>query len=457
MAARSGAGTGVVVGLVVFVLSTVFLLVLTIVFYSKQETALQERDEARTALRKYVTPVEQTSDNIKAVVDRSGGSSVVQHLLEEQRKIMTKVLGDGAAGYDDLERRLGGFTTAADRTYLSVLEDLRRREQQAKVEVTTAVTRAEQSQKELAEARQLTEQTRANAAREVEAVRGAIETYSTDVRTYAGDVNQTKAQVVEGMNRLQDAYKADVDRIQRRLDDASADLALRTQQINELRDKLGQYQQLGATPELLVDGTILESPDSRGQVFISRGKNDHITLGMTFEVYDDASLLAPDQFGNIPRGKASVQVIKVGDTTSTATITRSVPGRPVVRDDVIANAIYDPDKVFSFLVHGKFDVDGDGRPSEWEAGEIRTMVKNWGGKVIEGDELRGDLDFLLLGVQPHDPPELRDNPTPEEVEIWVQQKAAVETYRKLLRDAANASIPVLNQNRFFILIGHTYQ
>ena len=39
MAVRSGAGTGVVVSLVVFILTTFFLLILTIVFYSKQTKA----------------------------------------------------------------------------------------------------------------------------------------------------------------------------------------------------------------------------------------------------------------------------------------------------------------------------------------------------------------------------------------------------------------------------------
>ena len=43
--------------------------------------------------------------------------------------------------------------------------------------------------------------------------------------------------------------------------------------------------------------------------------------------------------GSLPRGKASLQVIQVRDTTSKCLITRAVPGRPVVRTDVIANAV----------------------------------------------------------------------------------------------------------------------
>ena len=43
--------------------------------------------------------------------------------------------------------------------------------------------------------------------------------------------------------------------------------------------------------------------------------------------------------GALPRGKSSLQVVKVGDATSTCKLTRSVPGRPIVRNNVIANAI----------------------------------------------------------------------------------------------------------------------
>ncbi len=50
MVTRSTTGTGVVVSLVVFVLCTVFLLMLTIVFYTGQTKAVEERREADTTL-----------------------------------------------------------------------------------------------------------------------------------------------------------------------------------------------------------------------------------------------------------------------------------------------------------------------------------------------------------------------------------------------------------------------
>lgn len=55
MAVRTGAGTGVIVSLVVFVLTTVFLLVLTIVFYAGKTKEAEARAAADQALAKYVS------------------------------------------------------------------------------------------------------------------------------------------------------------------------------------------------------------------------------------------------------------------------------------------------------------------------------------------------------------------------------------------------------------------
>ena len=67
----------------------------------------------------------------------------------------------------------------------------------------------------------------------------------------------------------------------------------------------------------------------------------------------------------------------------------------------------------------------------------------------------GDLDFLVLGVEPPLPSPLRADAPKHEMDAWVKRRQAYETYRGLLTQAQNAQIPVLNSNRFFILTGYT--
>ncbi len=74
---------------------------------------------------------------------------------------------------------------------------------------------------------------------------------------------------------------------------------------------------------------------------------------------------------------------------------------------------------------------------------------------MRGDELTGDLDFLVLGVEPPMPPRLPLNATAPMIEIWSRKRQAAMKYDELFRQGREAQIPVLNANWFFILIGHT--
>jgi hypothetical protein len=80
---------------------------------------------------------------------------------------------------------------------------------------------------------------------------------------------------------------------------------------------------------------------------------------------------------------------------------------------------------------------------------------DWGGDIVTGEDLPGDLDFLVLGAEPPLPPPLRHDATAHEVEVWARKKQAHETYNQLKRQATDAQMPVLNANRFFILTGYT--
>ena len=173
---------------------------------------------------------------------------------------------------------------------------------------------------------------------------------------------------------------------------------------------------------------------------------------MTFEVFDDAAAImaAADSES---RGKASVQVIKVGESTSTCRIVRGSPSRPVLRDDVLANAVFNPDYRFKFMVHGKFDANGDGRATDAEADYLRSRVVECGGEIVEAETLAGDIDFLVLCSQPPMPAPLPSDATEAQTLSYTEQRAARELYDSLFRNASDAQIPVLNWTRFEALTG----
>ncbi len=458
MAVRSGAGTGVIVSLVVFVMTTVFLLVLTIVFYAGRAEAQEERADAVAALSDYVRPQQRNQDLFRgfeaAAAQRN--ESVAQYLHGRIEAIMQYVDGDPTATIDRLQGRLSRFGVDDSGVVANVLQDVHRQRNQSRDEVSSLQGQMERLNNQLDEARAQADRMRESHRAELQGVQDQIAGYRAAADEYRSELEATKRAMNESVDRLHDQYEDRIANLERDADDLHRERVLLMSRVEDLQERLSADRIRAQDPSTLVDGRVIDASGASDQVFIDRGRQHRIVLGMTFEVYDDAAMIRPsEETGELPRGKASLQVVRVGDTTSTAKIIRSVPGRPVVRNDVIANAVYDPNYQFKFYVHGLFDIDGDGRATEAERDYIENLIVDWGGTVVHGDTLPGDLDFLVLGEQPREPAPLRQGASDREMRDWLERRRALERYEQLFRQAREAQIPVLNANRFFILIGHT--
>jgi hypothetical protein len=210
----------------------------------------------------------------------------------------------------------------------------------------------------------------------------------------------------------------------------------------------------GQPEESLVDGRVVAADPAEGTATIDLGRNAKIRVGMTFSVYEEPSAIRPDESGQYPAGKAALEVIRIDDNSAICRVLRERSGNPVVRGDVIANAVYDPSKQYKFLVVGNFDANRDGIATEDERRGIVAMIKDWGGLVTE--ELTGDVDFLVMGQRPALPPEPPINAPIPVVEQYVQAQNVIERYNRLFQQAGSTSIPVLNENRLRTLIGGGY-
>lgn len=458
MAVRSGAGTGVVVSLVVFILTTVFLLVLTIVFYAGKSHEMEERAKAESMLAEYVKPNQRSSDMFKGfqAAARDGGQSVAQYLNSRYESVMTFAGGDPAGGVDALKLEVSKYGVKDTDTLRNRLGELHRNLNASQNENKSLNEQMGRMNDQLAEKDAQLNQARQEHQQAIDGVEAQIAGY----RDAAEEYRKRLDEAIDGLNRAKDTmrsrYESEIGDLRSEIDHLSRENGILKGKIEVFEKIRADSHMKGQHPGMMVDGTIIDAPGSSDQVFIDRGKKDRIVLGMTFEVYSDrAQIRLNPQTGEVPRGKASLQVIKVSDTTSTCKVTRTVPGQPLVRGDVVANSVYDPTYRFKFLVHGKFDIDGDGRPTETEAEYLRSLVINWGGTVVSGESLPGDLDFLVLGEEPPRPVPPPDDASAVLIQDYVKKNEANAKYNELFRQARDAQIPVLNANRFFILIGHT--
>ncbi len=453
MAIRSGAGTGVIVSLVVFVLTTVFLLVLCIVFYTGKNKQLEETTKVENTLNSFVTPEEESRDSFQRVVAEAKASrrSVSGYLNSELESLRKLVLGDPSASQEQIKSSFADSISKGGSLKLA-FDNLSRKLLERQQELDSRVIELENARTQINNMQQIIDNSVSSNDQTVAAAKTQWQDIHDESALLAQNTDTHFSTRTQRDNRLTLGMKSQIEQLVLERDSLLTDKTLLASTAADLREIINSSRMSSADPATLVDGLVLDAVGT-DRVFIDRGSNDRIVLGMSFEIYDDATQLRVNKDGKLPRGKASIEIIKVGKTTSTAKVTQATPGRPIVRDNIIVNAIYDPDYRYKFMVHGVFDADGDSLP-EHNNSFIKDRIVSWGGVVVEDQvTLPGDLDFLVLGIQPEEPMPLPRNAAETMVDDYVRKKEAFLDYTSLLEQAQNVQVPVLNANRLDILTG----
>lgn len=458
MAVRSGAGIGVTVSLIVFIIATISMLVMAIVFYTGKTKESEARTQADSALATYIKSQERSSDQFKGfeAAAKDNQQSVSRYLYGQYENLMAFAGGDAGAGVKTLQSDVARYGWKQGDTMRSKISDFARDLSARQTELEGMKSQMESLNAQIAEKEAQLKQANEAHQKEVAACEGRISSYRDAGEDYRKRLEAAIADLNKAKDTMRGRYEGQITDLQNEVDELGRKNAVIVGQLDKLEKAQNEARLKAGNPALLVDGHVIDAPGANDTVYIDRGKKDRIVRGMTFEVFGDQAQLAQmnKATGELPRGKASLLVTSVGETTSQCRITRSSPNTPIIAKDVVANAVYDPAYKFKFLVHGKFDVDNDGKPTEQEAEYLRSLVVDWGGTIVTGDELPGDLDFLVLGVEPPKPSPLPEGASAVVIEDWARKNEANAKYNALMKQAVAAQIPLLNANRFFILIGH---
>jgi len=457
MATRS-ASTGVLVTLVIFVILTIALLVGNILQWTQVKSITEAMRKNDEMYKRMGTNAEIGTDDVKRLETMAGSSQkkLVPYLVDLNQQFSGQLTGDRGKVIDDktladalkaMGVEEGGTVKslvtrlkATAETNAAELKSLKERMDQVKAQIDAASAQAAQAGTQDSEVL-------AKASQALADLSAASEAYRTD----AEGLKQALAGAKQDFDRRVSEVKNERDSTVDGLKNDSAQLQT---QLDQAQKKLSQFETGLQNPALLVDGHVIEVNGSEGQIFIDLGKQQRLQAGTTFEVFETPEQIRSSGEQGL-RGKASIQIMRVGDLTSTARVIRSTPGRPVVKNDLLANAVYSPTHRYRFLVHGKFNVDGDKFASTDETQLIVQRIKDWGGTVSSEDRVTGDLDFVVIGEVPEEPNPLSPTASDQEVDGYQRAKAAKDQYEKILNDATRARIPVLNWNRFQSLTGMT--
>ena len=453
MATRArGGGTGMAVALVIFVLLFVVALGLAIVYMNKNEELKFNSDRAVSELNEYVRGPERSSEDVKmareAAKDAGGNDSVVGHLIKERKTLLAYISN---ANTLEVTKKTLESKKLEGGNIVATIEGLR-----ADKDALDAKWKAEQKLKEDAIAEKmkaLQEKTQLEQQYAAATQQRTTEVQQIDANIKAGQ--KTSSDTFTSLQASQEeAAKKAAEEIAKKEDEKAALM----QQIQTLQGKLQEYQRNtvstgGPAPELQTDGNVLSVVPEDNIVSIDLGRVNRIYLGLTFEVFDRKKGVSKDQFGDV-RGKASVEVVKIKETTCECRIVRVDRGAAILEGDLVANVVFDKYRVFKFYVFGEFDLNNDGVASTTDTRRIVSLVEQWGGSAAK--QMAYDVDFLVLGKRPEQPKPLKEGEveTPEEIARRAAADAAVKSFLELEGLARTYKIPILNQNRFLTLIGY---
>lgn len=452
MAARTSAGTGMLVTFTLVSVLALALLITTVIFYAGRRAALNRVADLSQNSVKIVREDELNGNDVPRIrpLAEAQRKSVVGYLVQQQQDLMQRVTGSARDTLDDLNKKLGEDFGGGN-----LLGTLQERTAEIAA-LTKRVTDAEASaQRALADKEAEVARVKdieASQAKTLTELNGQVDQYKAEVDQLRDEVASFKGELDTRVQRMRDDGAGREAQLAAELDKSQRQGLLDRSLIQRLQNELKGQRYVGQSEEALVDGKVIGLNAADSTVVIGVGRKQRLVLGTSFEVYGDGTSIRPDPAtGEYPSGKASLEVIRLDDDSATARIIRERKGNPIVRGDVIANALYDPKKVYNFLVYGLFDANKDGRASLLEASDISALVTEWGGKVV--DELSGNVDFVVLGQRPTLPPEPPATAPAEVVQEFIRLKRQSVKYDELLSQARSTSIPVLNENRLYTLTG----
>jgi hypothetical protein len=405
--------------------------------FDRNDTALQVALKQRNALVQRITGSPERSAN-EAVATAQSALATARQRVEP---VGVQIPADNLAGAID---RLSSAVVARQQE----AEGLRQQLEEAKRANARTI---EQTQAQLKAMEQTIEQIRGEQTR-------AVQASATDRRSKDEQIASLQRDFERQQRLAQEAAAAAAVQV--------ADLQRQLAQVEQERDALqARLADVRIDPSRAtiqqVDGRILRVP-SADLVFIDLGRGQQVTPGLTFEVYDKNEGVPnlgelEDDRALSARGKASIEVIRVGATSSEARVVRRTPGAQITEGDFLVNLIYDPNTRYSFYVHGDFDLNRDGVASPGDAEVIRRLITQWGGQVT--DVVNVDTDFVVLGREPQIPEVARDELETNPI-LRAQYDRAIqelENYQEIVAQARSYRIPVLNQNRFLYMVGYYAQ
>lgn len=456
MAGRTSSSIGVGVTITVLAIATLGLFVATAIFFGKYSSAQQTIRQLQSDTDQYITSAERSQEDVRAALQaaKSSKKSLVGYLVSGTQQTMQRVTGARGDTFAQMSEKLARVPGAESRSLMGVIAERDGRITALQGQLEAAEAARNTALADLKAENDRLKGIQARHAETLDSLNGEIGKLRDEVNQYRTGVADAQSSMDRRVDTVRQSARERETELLGKISKLEEQTLILSEQLASLRRTQSSQVLKGKDEFALVDGEVIGINPATNEVIINRGGRQKAQLGMTFAVYSDANAIQVDPAsGEYRRGKATIEIISVSDDTSTCRILSDTRGVPVVRGDVVANAVYDANKIYKFVVFGNFDTNGDGAATPQERIEIAALVSAWGGETT--DDLSGDTDFLVLGERPVLPPKPDVNAPREILEQYLRLERDMLRYEELYKAAAATSVPILNQNRFYTLIGKT--
>ncbi len=471
MAARQASqGNAMLYALVTFVALFIIATVFAVVYYVKSEEFRTQAELAKEDLKSIANPSERGA--LARIVGKpTQGKTYLGTMQEVVDDLYKFILGQQPADNlpatvkfneismkidtlnkdilaEDVNPALGPNGVAL----LKTIEEMKSKLDNARAEIVQLAQINEDFQTDLEDATNREEQKRENFLAELNQFQSEVDQIRGSFDALKGTMDTANAEQVN-------TFQEKLDTEQANLRQKQLDLQTTEKKLDEsdtlLHDALTKLEAIKPKPDKEVqahqpDAQIVRIDSQNGIVYLDAGVKDHVYRGLTFAIYDRNKPIPEDG-----ESKAEIEVFQVAERVSAARIVKSDTKDPVVKNDIVANLIWDRNMPNRFVVAGEFDFNNDGRIDADGAQRIAELIERWGG--IVADNITVDTDFLIVGIEPVS----KRRPSQQELDLdpMAQQRYEISVkkigdYNQLLDKAASLGIPVFNQKRFLFLIGY---
>ena len=449
---------GLIVCVVLFLTSTILL----VLQYTENEDLKNQAAKATSDKSRAVSPSEERSIEVIKVAQANGPTMV--GLLEEERSTMAELVdGDPKALASSLKSKRESFVEqlldekivespnafSASDSMFAITEKLYREIRNKNDILKEARDNVNRLSDEVDQEIAKNAEQKSEFEKRIQSLRDQITRMESERSKFYEDTENEVQQITQNFENRRKQNEEELLQASENRKEAEQKLVTVQERLAALEAKYGEVmikpQDMSTARE--PDGEIVTAVPGDEVVYISLGREDRMTLGVQFTVYSyETGIPASGE------GKGRIEVIEVFENSSMCKVNEVFDNAVIFANDLIANPVYDRNRAPTFLVLGEFDLDYDDILDSNGNEVIRSVIQEWGGKVV--DDISALTDFVVLGVAPVKPGALGEASAAEAVLIDAQRRR-YEQYNNNFQTARDLNVPIMTQNVFLRFLGYS--